>query len=756
MPKVSPLQGNFSSGEFSPLLYGRVDSDRYKTGLAVCLNYVPVIQGGMTRRPGSYYAAEVKDSSKKVRLQAFEFSTTQAYMIEFGDQYVRFYKDNAQIVSGTPVEVATPYLEADLFQLKVTQSADILYIAHPNYAPRKLTRTSHTSWTLTTITFLDGPYLPTDSSGTTITPSGTTGAVTLLASAALWSANDVGRLVRLNHGGTWGYARITVFTDTTHVTATVVNAFGGVGATSVWRLGIWTDFLGYPSTVTFHEDRLIWGGAKSYPLRLDGSNSGDYENMAPSKTDGTIIASNAISFSFNANDVNVVRWMTSDEKGLLSGTVGGEWVVKPSAQNEALSPTNITAKRASSHGSANIQPIQAGKATMFIQRSGRIARELTYFFDVDGFRAENVTEIAEHITGNSLTQIAFQKTPQPIIWCVRDDGVLAAMTYERNLESLRVGWSRHVMGGYSDAAQSAAIVESVAVIPSVDGTRDEVWLVVKRYINGTTKRYVEYITRFFDDLTEQKDAFFVDCGLTYDSPKTITAATKANPVVVTSAGHGFSNGDKVLISGVLGMTQLNGNTYIISGVTANTFQLTDVNTGATIDGTAFSTYVSGGKVRKLVSTISGLGHLEGQTISILADGAVQPNQAVSGGAITLSPSAATVQVGLGYNSDAQMLRLEAGSADGTALGKTRRTHRMGMLLHRTLGLKIGTNFDELTTIPFRTGADKMTRAPALYSGIISENFDADYDFENQMCWRQDQPLPGTILAVMPQMVEQDR
>jgi hypothetical protein len=142
MPKVAPLQSNFNGGEFSPLLYGRVDTDRYGTGLATCLNYKPTIQGGLIRRPGSYYVAEVKDSTKATRLVEFEFSTTQAYIIEFGDQYFRFYRNHGQI--GAPYEIASPYLEADLFDLRFTQSADVLYITHPDYEPRKLSRTGHT------------------------------------------------------------------------------------------------------------------------------------------------------------------------------------------------------------------------------------------------------------------------------------------------------------------------------------------------------------------------------------------------------------------------------------------------------------------------------------------------------------------------------------------------------------------------------------------------------------------------------------
>lgn len=842
MPKVSPLQSNFNGGEVSPLLYGRVDNDRYKNSLALCKNYIPTIQGGLTRRPGTMYVSPVKDSTKSTRLIPFEFSTTQAYMLEFGNQYIRFYKDNAQItltpqnitgitqanpavltyagadtyangdkvyVSGVSgmtqinnreftvaavnvgantfqlsgvdssaygaytsggtvaeiYEISSPYVEADLFQIKYTQSADVLYLVHPSYAPRKLSRTAHTSWTLTAISFLDGPYLNTNTTTTTITPSAATGVgITLTASAITginndtgFQTTDVGRFIRVKEGAVWGYALITAWTSTTVVTATVVNTLTNTTAKLNWRLGVWSTTTGFPGTVTFHEDRLGFGGVTTYPQRIDLSKTGDYENFAPSATDGTVASDNAIGFSLNSNTVNAVRWMTSDEKGMLVGTVGGEWNVRPSSQGEALTPTNVTAKPTTQYGSEDAQPVQVGKASLYIQRAARKLREMNYFYDVDGFRATDLTILAEHISESGFKQIAYQKEPQTIIWCVREDGILVGMTYERNSDQLNAAWHRHTFGGVSDAAGSDTIVESVAVIPSADGTREDVWFIVKRYINGSTVRHIEYMTKLFDDSTEQRDAYFVDAGLTYDAPIAVSGATRANPVVVTINSHPFSNGDNIRFADILGMEELNGNTYTVANKTANTVELTNENgVSGNVDGTAFSAYISGGKARKLVSTITGLNHLEGASISVLGDGAVQPNVTVSGGSITLSTAAATVQMGYGYNSDAQLLRLEAGAADGTALGKTRRVHRAGFLLHRTLGLKLGLNFDELNEVTFRTSSDPLTRAPSLFTGIISETLQADYDFENQICWRQSQPLPGIVLAVMPQMVLQDR
>src|SRR6185436_2310569 len=374
MPRATWLQTNFNGGEWSPLMYGRVGIEQYKSALATCLNYVPTLQGGLTRRPGTRFVAEVKNSANAVRLVRFEFSITQAYILEFGPNYIRFYTNGGQLLSaGVQYEVATTYAADELSQLSFAQSADVLYIAHPAHPPAKLQRIAATNWTLTDINFLDGPYLSVNTTATTLTPSGSSGSVTVTASAATFAATDVGRMLRIKAGGTWLWGKITAFADSTHVTwlvttqpsttaqatanisggsvfsITVTN--GGIGygasppsvgisggggsgavayatvtngvvtaitvsvtctgyatpptvtlsaptaitptATTFWRLGEWSSVNGYPSCVVFNQDRLVWAGATNYPNRIDGSNTSDYENMAPTNLDGTVVDSNA-------------------------------------------------------------------------------------------------------------------------------------------------------------------------------------------------------------------------------------------------------------------------------------------------------------------------------------------------------------------------------------------------------------------------------------------------------------------------------
>ena len=195
MPRVRNIQTNFTAGEISPRVFGRVDLARYSNGAEEVENFLVMVQGAVTRRPGTYYAGNVKTAAERVRLVTFEVSTIAAYVLEFGNGYVRFWRNRGPVLdAGVPVEVATPYATADLRQLRFTQSADILFICHPDYAPRRLSRVSETSWTLDLVPFVNGPYAAENTSTVTLTASIPRGAATITASAATFSASDVGRV----------------------------------------------------------------------------------------------------------------------------------------------------------------------------------------------------------------------------------------------------------------------------------------------------------------------------------------------------------------------------------------------------------------------------------------------------------------------------------------------------------------------------------------------------------------------------------
>jgi hypothetical protein len=674
MARVAVQLTNFTGGELSPRLDGRNDLTKYASGCKTLENMVVYPHGSAARRSGTSFVAEVKDSTKKTRLIPFEFSTTQTYMLEFGDQYIRFYKDNGQILSGgSAYEIASPYLEAELFEIKYAQSADVMYICHPNHAVRKLSRTGHTAWTLTEVDFTNGPYLDSNISTTTFHLSAhTVGAGRTLTASATTGINnntgfqttDVGRLVQFRDG----YGKITARTSTTVVTIEILKEMGSSSSSTDWSLGAFSDTTGHPSCVTFFEQRLVFAATLSQPQTLFFSKSGDYENLDENRG-GTIADDDAIIYTIASNQVNAIRFMTST-RTLILGTAGGEFTVSGGGTDVAITPTNILIKKQSNNGSANIDAIAAGNATLFLQRAKRKVRELAYNFDVDGYLAPDMTILAEHITETGITQMAYQQEPNQIIWMVRTDGQLIGLTYQR--EQQVSAWHRHIFGGSFNSGNT--VCESVAVIPT-DDTEYQTWVIIKRTINGLTKRYVEYINNF--DFAEADDTSFnfLDSQLAYDGSATLT--------------------------------------------------------------------------------ISGLDHLEGETVSILANGATHPNKTVSSGSITLNRSSTKVKVGLPYTSLLQTMRLDAGSQNGTSQSKTKRIYEITVRLYESLGIEVGPDLNNMERIPFRSSTNPMNSSLGVFTGDKEVEFRGNYETDGFIFVRQDQPLPLTVLSLYPKLITND-
>lgn len=762
MPKASPLRSSFNAGELSPLLDGRTDIAKYSNGCRVVENFIPSVQGPAVRRAGTRFVAEVKNSANRTWLARFEFNVNQAYILEFGDYYIRFFTNHGQLVSGgSPYEIVSPYPVADLtdtdgtFVLNMVQSGDVIYIAHPNYPTQKLSRFGATNWTIAPVDFTNGPFKAQNATKTTtVYASATSGTVTLTASSSIFTANHVGSLFYLEpadlslikpwtageeftnsspplnelrrsdgktykctttgspgSGNIWrtggdkpthtygtqadggggakngtnvtregldwlyvdsgyGIVKITGYTSGTSVTATVLGLSGVLPSSVVgssnktfrYAFASFSAAEGYPSKVTFHRERLTLSKGQ----QLYFSVAGDFENFASKNESGDVVADRAIQITISSDEANRVEWLSSTQ-ALLIGTSGCEFACSENSSSEAFAPANVKIEQQTSEGARAAIPVRVGYSTLFVQRSGRKLKELAYNFQQNGYVTTDMSVLAEHITIGGITGIAWHKEPYVCLWATRADGALLGFTYNKEQDVL--GWHKHTLGG-------SGIVESVCVIPAPDKTRDDLWMIVRRTINGTTKRYVEYLEREYRTGDAQADAFYVDCGLTYSG----TAAT----------------------------------------------------------------------------TISGLSHLEGKTVQVLADGAAHPDCVVSSGAITLQRSATKVQVGLQYISNIQTTRIEAGAADGTAQGKMKRINKVVLRFLNTLGAKAGPDSSTLDTIQFRSGSDRMDSAPPLFTGDKLIEWPSGYDFDGFIYVRQDQPLPMTLVAAMPQVHTFDR
>ena len=435
---------SFTAGEMSDSMQGRTDFAKYFSAASRIENFVVLPHGPITRRPGTHFVSEVKDSTAKTRLIPFTFSTEQTYILEFGNQYIRFYKDNGQIISGgSAFEIASPYTTAQLFDIKFAQSADIMYLTHESHPVKKLSRTGHTSWTLVDCNFTDGPYLDTNTTSTTLTPAATSGtAINLNASAAVFVSTDVGRLVRLSGG----FGKITNFNSSTLVQIDILDDFDNTNAVSTWKLGAFSVATGFPRCVSFFEQRLVFAGTSTQPQTMFFSKSGDYENMSSGTNDD-----DAMIYTIASNQVNAIQAMKAT-RTLIVMTTGGEYAVSSGASQDAITPTNINIRKQSNYGSAGVDALSIGNATIFVQRAKRKIRELAYNFDTDGYTAPDLTILADHISESGLTDMAYQQEPHSIVWAVRNDGQLAGLTYNR-LENV-VAWHRHIFGGKSDTGKS--------------------------------------------------------------------------------------------------------------------------------------------------------------------------------------------------------------------------------------------------------------------------------------------------------------
>jgi hypothetical protein len=815
VPKVSKAFANFTAGEITPKLFGRTDISKYDNGAETVENFLVQPHGGLSRRPGTRFVSEVKNSSNAVRLIPFEFNVEQAYVLEFGPTYFRIYRDGGQVESGgSAVEVTTVYTASDLAGLKFAQAADVMYVVSPNHPIYKITRTSHTAWTFTEVTTQRGPFLDQNITTTTLTPDSRDGTIRLTASASLFTADDVGRLVKIEAG----FIKITAFTSATVVdgtaqeledgraeilpsyTASTISfhegdpdatglehndriedtaaAFidegfkigqtiiisgttsnnnstgflvvdvtdsvitlapgadlateaadsghtiqGKLVATDEWSLGAFSKTTGFPRAVAFYEQRLVFAGTSEQPQTLFFSQGGDFENFES----GTA-ADDGMVYTIGSNTVNVIRFLAST-RNLIVGTSGGEFVVRASGADEAITPTNIQIKQQTSHGAADMTPMQAGNAVLFVQRAKRKVLELQFNFDVDGYIAPDVALISEHITENGLEELAYQQEPDSILWTRRGDGQLACMTYKR--EEQVIGWSRQIIGGVFGTGD--AVVESIASIPG-DLDEDQVWVAVKRTINGATKRYVEFI-RDFDFGTDVNNAIFVDSSLTFTGvTSTLAGDEAADQTTITLAdASSFPSSGAIKIG-----------TEVITYSGKSTNDLTGCVRGVVGPAAAHS---SGATVTQATLSLSGLSHLEGQTVSILGDGSVHPDKTVSSGAVTLERYVTKAHAGLSYNSTLQTLRVDAGSAMGTSQGKIKRINELTVRLFRSVGLKVGRDANNLDIVPFRSSATAMDAPISLFTGDKEIELNGNYDTDGQLTIRQDQPLPMNILAV---------
>lgn len=515
--------------------------------------------------------------------------------------------------------------------------------------------------------------------------------------------------------------------------------------TETWTIPVgnidFTSSADYARACAFYEGRFSQAGFAGHASFVQLSKSPNATTGATQFTDFTLGISDGDAISVTTVDMQGGRvlWALGGARFVI-GTDVGVFVVD---QGTAMTPTTAAPRIEDDFGCADIQGVKIGSTPIYVQRDKKHVRTLEYGVNSDGsysYSAKDMTLLADHITGSGVVDIAVQRIPEPIAWFVTSAGYLAALTYDR--ENGIAAWHRHTTKG---------TVEAVCVVPGA--IEDEVWLVVNRTVGGSTVRYVEYmLPRDFG--TDQKDAIFVDAAITIDggAAVAISGVTKAGPAVVTATGHGFSNNDLVKIAGVVGMTEINDHVYMVKNKTINTFELYIEDGTSAVNSTSFTAYTSGGTAQKVYKTVTGLAHLEGLNVHVLADGAVQADEdkpkTVASGAITLDAEANRIQVGVGYISKVLLPKLDINSVGGTTIGDKKHIDQLIVRIYQTLGMKVGPSYAKAEAVTFRTAADLMDNPIALSDEDILKSFPGKVSSSGDVMLIQDQPLPSNILAVV--------
>lgn len=686
-------QTAFSRGWLTKRVHDRPELDHYKLGLAFAENWIVLRHGNLRRRPPTEFIAEIKDSSKEARLIPFTFNTEQSYILEMSDSNMRVYKDAGVVLDGgVPVDVAMPYGTTDMLELDHAQSNDVLYVMHKGFYPRRLTRTSHVDWQLNNISFVDGPWGPKNGSGTKITPS-----ANIIANASTTmtfdytagvndgdglSATDVGRYLRYEHPGdgngasapttgqhvAWG--QITAVSSDKVCTVLWLGTAGietlsGVTlvnntyASEHWWLGDFYTSGSYPHRCVFWSSRLHMARSDKKPKSIWSSTSGGYEIFTPSDRDGVVAEDHAF-LSTVAGDAGIqILWLV-DAKVMQFATESTARVYQ-STDGGLVAPDNRKQDKESADGAADIQPIQIGSVTLYVEKGGRAVREMAYSFQQDAYVTPDASILSEHLLKAGVKSWAYAQTPNSMAWAAMNDGSLVTLTYERSQQT--VGWAAHDVGGF---------VESIATIPGDSNT--EVWLIVRREINGSTVRYIERLLDPFDeDLHTLEDYAHLDCQARYEG------------------------------------------------------SATDV--------------------------VTGLGHLEGELVGVVADGIYIGTTTVLSGKITLplDRSAEKIAVGKLYSSRFTTLKPPIQSRDGSTLGRNRKATAVGLSFMETVDIKIGSaalpdsTFKELFSSP---QVDQVATVPELQTGFETISIDDSWETgQGQITGLVDTPYPSTVRAI---------
>lgn len=516
----------------------------------------------------------------------------------------------------------------------------------------------------------------------------------------------------------------------------VVRRFGssGYNATDLWAFSAWNPGFGYPGEVEFYSDRLIFACTVAQPQTLFMSKAADYSNhgrTTPSLDSDGIVA------TINARQVNPIRELVPMDD-LIILTASAEIKLTTGA-DEVVAPGKIGFSFQSYFGSSRLAANVVGDTVLLLQARGFVLRDLGFQFTKDGYTGNDLSVYAAHLLeGFTVVDTAFQQVPYSCLWMVRSDGALISVTYLREQEV--VGWALHTTEGK---------YKTVATIPK--GNENAVYFGIERMIGGHPRRYLEkLVPRYIEDV---RDAFFVDSGLTYDG--------RGHAGVQTLSGGTAWTEDETLtltVSGIpslwVGATDvgdivrgydadgLSVELLVTGFVSATVVQVSSVGTVPVSLRGAFASWDLGR------STLSGLDHLEGKTVAVLADGSVQKQKVVVGGSIELDLPSYIAHVGLPYRAVGETLDINS-PGNETIRDRKKIIPKVGFMVRNTRGLKAGP--DEARLEDVKTEWNESDEVIPLLTGLAEYDIPCDIDANARVVFVQDDPLPAEVLGIIPRV-----
>ncbi len=754
---------DFSSGELSPNMYGRFDLAAFFNGGRRVENFITQVTGPAKFRTGSVYAAKTRGNTAAF-LYNFKYSESLAFILEFTDQKLRFYRNDGRV----------QFTAQAITAITKANPAVVTYSGSDTYANGDPVYLSNIVG-MTQLNGNDYVVANVDTTANTFELSGvnSTGYTTYVSGGTIEEIVEIttpfaaADLFKLKFSPVLNGIMYIAHPSYNPQTLTFTSATSWAMANHS-PSGLTLSAGNYPGAVGSYEQRLVYGGSNNKRSTIYLSKSGDNGDF----TVGTAVIDG---IAYTISGAGKITWIEGTSSFLAIGD--GQDIFQATGGIDAvITPASISIKPTKSFGVADIMPIGRGSQIIYMQNNYKILRSFEYDLQSNAYKPIDRNTIADHITSSGIKQIAYQEGRPNVIWAVKNNGVLTGMTIE-DQESV-TGWHRHTTDG------------DIISIASTQRANDynQLWQCAKRTVNGSTQYYVEFYAdpvefprredyisgtdaaaQVLDTLTwenllfeSMKEYIHLDASVSYYGDDLgLSANATLTPAAVTGTGINFTASaavfDNTMVGRELWRKAIDGTESgraLITAYTSSTVVVCEVLED--FDATAA---IPAGEWLLTAGTFTGLKHLEGKLVSVIADGGQNFPATVSGGQITLDNQSSVVHVGLPYTGWLETNDLEGGGTTGTSQTKKKNVNAVGFRFLDTLYAKYGTSYYKLNQIEMRSAAMRMDRPPVLFTGDTKERYTNESSDERDGGWSrskrvvvcQDQPFPCNLQLIVPYM-----